>query len=240
MMERGHLDQTTIGTLRRVFAPLEARIDLHPSWRGADLERLLDADHAAIEEALARRIEGNDWQVLIEVTYSIYGERGSIDILALNAARRAALVAEVKSEIAAAEAVGRKLDEKRRLAAAIVHERVGWTPAIVGLVLVLPESPRLRRLLAGPAASLTRALPIASRAVAAWLRNPDRALAATWFLSVSTPRSVRRVRVDKQRPRSPNKPEARPDPSVDGAGNRRDATDPPLSAASKTTGNGGR
>ena len=216
-IERGHVDQTAMRTLRRVFAPLETRIDLQPSWRGADLERLLDMEHAAIEEALARRLERDRWQVLIEVTYSISGERGSIDVLALNAARRAVLVAEVKSDIAAAEAVGRKLDEKRRLAAAIVRERVGWAPATVGVVLVLPESPRLRRLLAGPAASLARSFPIASRSVAAWLRNPDRPLAATWFLSVNAPRAVRRVRAVARRPCTPNSGRPSADPSVDQA-----------------------
>jgi hypothetical protein len=202
--------------LRRVFAPLEARIDLHPSWRGAELERLLDLDHAAIEEALARRLERDGWQVLVEVTYSIGGERGSIDVLALHAERRAALVAEVKSDIPAAEAVGRKVDEKRRLAPLIVRERVGWTPAAVGAVLVLPESPRLRRLLAGPAASLERGFPIGSRTVAAWLRSPDRALAASWFLTLSTPRAVRRVRVAKPSTRGPLVAFRRPDPSLAG------------------------
>jgi hypothetical protein len=198
-----------------VFGSLEARIDLQPSWRGAELERLLDLDHAAIEEALARRIERDGWTVLIEVTYSIGGERGSIDVLALDAARRAALVVEVKSDIAAAEAVGRKLDEKRRLAPAIVHQRVGWTPITVAAVLVLPEGPRLRRLLAGPAASLGRAFPIASRAVATWLRNPNRPIAATWFLTLSTPRAGRRVRIAKRRPGPPGRSEPALDPSLD-------------------------
>ena len=36
--------------------------------------------------------------------------------------------------------------------------------------------------------------PIASRQLAAWLRNPQGSFAATWFLSGITPRNPRRVR----------------------------------------------
>ena len=92
---------------------------------------------------------------MIEVTYARYGERGSIDVLATLRSARAVLVCEIKSDIPSAEATARKLDEKRRLAPFIVRERLGWEPGGVGAVLVLPESPRLRRLLAGRAGTRT-------------------------------------------------------------------------------------
>ena len=181
-------------SLRSIFSALDARVLIEPRWRGAELDRLIDSEHARIVNHLAGRLESAGFAATIEVTYAIGGERGSIDILGLDPARRAALVGEVKTDIAAAEAVGRKLDEKQRLAASVVRDRFGWTPQVVGVVLVMPESPRLRRLLAGPAASLARMFPVASRGVASGLRNPTRPLAATWFLSDISPRNKRRVR----------------------------------------------
>ena len=201
-LERGHLAGTTIETLREIFGAVEARLILDVRWRGAEADRLLDLDHAAIVEAVARRLVDASWQALLEVTYSIGPERGSIDVLGVDATNRAVLVAEIKSDVPSSEATGRKLDEKRRLAPTIVRERLGWTPAAVGVVLVLPESPRLRRLLAGQAASLARMFPIASRDVAAWLRRPGHPFAATWFLSDIAVRDARRVRLPRSAPRA--------------------------------------
>lgn len=192
-VERGQLARSTLATLRRLFNAVEARLELLARWRGAELDRLIDSDHAAIGSVLARRLERADWVTLHEVTYSIGGERGSIDVLGVREAQRAVLVCEVKSDIPSAEAAGRKLDEKARLARSIVRTRLGWTPETVGVVLVLPEANRLRRLLAGPAAVLSRMYPIESRRVVGWLANPVAPLRATWFLSDIAGRSRSRV-----------------------------------------------
>jgi len=193
LVERGHLESVAFGLLRRIFGALDVRLRLLATWRGAALDRLLDEDHAAVVAGIADRLERAGWQVLIEVTYSRYGERGSIDVLGVHAVARAVLVCEIKSDMPSAEATVRKLDEKRRLAPWIVRERLGWEPVVVGTVLVVPESPRIRRLLAGPASSVARAFPIASRAIGSWLRHPAGSLAATWFLTRTNPRNSRRV-----------------------------------------------
>lgn len=193
-VERGHLEDLKVGAIRRIFGRVDARLLVEPRWRGAELERLLDVDHAAIVEAVAQRLEAAGWTVLVETTYAYGPERGSIDVIGVRADRRAVVACEIKTDVPAADAVARKLDEKRRLVPLIVRDRFGWTPAVVGAVLAMPESPRLRRVLTGPAASLARAFPIASRRVSAWLRDPDGPLAATWFLSnmaLSNPRLVR-------------------------------------------------
>lgn len=193
-VERGHLAGVAVQTLRSLFGAVEARVLIEPRWRGAELDRLLDAEHAVIAAGTARRLERYGWASLQEVTYAFGTERGSIDVLGVDASRRAVLVCEIKSDIPSAEATGRKLDEKRRLASLIARERLGWTPAHVGTVLALPESTRLRDLLAGPAEVLAQMFPVDSRRVTAWLRQPVGSLAATWFLRDITARNGPRVR----------------------------------------------
>jgi hypothetical protein len=161
------------------------------SWRGADLDRLIDEGHARLVGAAARRLEAAGWIVRLEATYSEYGERGSIDILGLRPVERACLVVEVKSAIGSAESTGRKLDEKARLAPAIVASREGWRPETVGRVLVVPDTTSLRRLFAREPI-LARMLPVEALAVRTWLRRPVGALAATWFLSGSSVSAGRR------------------------------------------------
>jgi hypothetical protein len=114
--ERGWLEDLTLRVIRAIFAALEARVQLAPRWKGAELERLLDEDHARVVAEVARRLESIGWTVELEVTYSEFGERGSIDVLGLRPAERAVAVIEVKTDVPSSEAVGRKVDEKARLA----------------------------------------------------------------------------------------------------------------------------
>jgi transcriptional regulator with XRE-family HTH domain len=190
-IERGHFDATTMRSLRLVFAAVDARLDLTPSWRGADLDRLLDADHAALVRTTVDRLERAGWQIRLEVTYAEYGERGSIDVLALQPAALACLVLEIKSAVPSSEATGRKLDEKARLASRIVERTEGWRPVRVGRVLVVPETSRLRRLIDHDP-NLRRMLPGDALAIRQWLRRPAGGLAAIWFLSPSTRAATRR------------------------------------------------
>jgi transcriptional regulator with XRE-family HTH domain len=192
LLERGHVARTNLDTLRRVFTALEARLELVASWRGAEIDRLLDQEHAALVAHAAGRLERLGWEVVLEVTYSAGGERGSIDLLGLRADRLAAVVVEVKSAIPSSEATGRKLDEKARLTPAIVRSRVGWTPTSVARVLVVPDTMRLRRLLIATDA-LRRMLPGDFSALRRWLRDPAGGVAAVWFLS-DIRRSVGRER----------------------------------------------
>ena len=78
----------------------------------APLDRLLDEKHArsSARPSICSRHLG--WVAEVEVSYSVYGERGSIDILAWQQTLAALLVIEVKSELVSVEATLRKLDEK--------------------------------------------------------------------------------------------------------------------------------
>jgi hypothetical protein len=88
--ERGWLKDLSLRTIRALFTPLEARIQLAPRWKGAEVERLLDEDHSVVLAEVARRLEALGWLVEVEVTYSEYGERGSIDVLGVSLGYRPA------------------------------------------------------------------------------------------------------------------------------------------------------
>lgn len=157
--ERGRIDATSLRTLRRVFASLDARLDLVPRWQGADLDRLLDARHAGMTEALVRRLSSlPDWIVQPEVPFSIFGERGSIDIVAWHPTRRALLVIEVKGAIGDVGALVRQVDRYRRLARKVAAER-GWSPVSVGVLVVVADGRTARRRLAEHRSTLKRAFP---------------------------------------------------------------------------------
>jgi len=98
-------------------------------WRGGAVDRLMDERHATLIGAAATTLRDAGWEVAIEITYSVYGERGSIDLLAGHGRTRTLLVAEVKFELASVEQTGRKLDEKVRIASTrLCRERFGLGP----------------------------------------------------------------------------------------------------------------
>ena len=104
LIERGHLGSVALRTLRRVFEVLDTRLELQVSWRGGGLDRLLDEAHLALVSRRASTLTGLGWIVALEATYSVYGERGSIDVFAASAKDRAVLVEEVKSDLTSIEA----------------------------------------------------------------------------------------------------------------------------------------
>ncbi len=197
-LELGRIDATRLQTVRRVLEALEVRTEIQLRGRVADLERLADAAHADLVAGGVTRLSHLDWLPSLEVTYSEYGERGSYDILAVMPSRRAVLVVEAKTELGSAEAIGRKLDEKARLASRVVRRLHGWEPAAVGRVLLVPEATRMRRTIeATPALRLL--FPDDPRRLRAWLRDPVGPLAAGWFLSDSSGRGRKRVIVRRVR-----------------------------------------
>jgi len=132
LIERGHLEGVPLRTLRRVLRALDASGDLDVRWRGGAIDRLIDDRHATLVGAAVEALRADGWETRVEVTYSSYGERGSIDVLGWRAAEAALVVEEVKSDLTSAEQTQRKHDEKVRLAPGVVREREGWRPQLVG------------------------------------------------------------------------------------------------------------
>lgn len=204
-MERGHLGPQSLDDIRAVAAALDMRIDLVARWRAGDLDRLLNSGHSALHESVARMFRDKvpAWVLAPEVSFAIYGERGVIDILAWHPGRRALLVIELKTDLADMNELMGTFDRKRRLARRIALER-GWDPLTVSAWLIVVDSRTNRRRVGAHEAMLRGALPDDGRAIARWLRDPSRAVAALSFWAggaASSPRlrSARRIRVGVRR-----------------------------------------
>lgn len=197
-IEQGHAASVTVEMLEKVARPLGARVICRLSWNGEGLDRLLDADHAAIVEQVVRILRAARWHVATEVSFSIFGERGSIDILAFHPGSRVLLVVEVKSVVPDVQATLVTLDRKERLGLQIARER-GWDASTTARLLVISNARTARRRIEQHAATFGNALPDRARAIRRWLAAPDprRRLLGLWFLS-SDSQAVARQRVRRR------------------------------------------
>jgi transcriptional regulator with XRE-family HTH domain len=202
-VEAGRLETVSTRTLRRIFAAVDADVVTLVTWRAGELDRLLDEGHAAIVGRICTLLRRRGWEVLSEVTFAVYGERGSIDVLAWHAASRTLLVIEVKTEITSAEETLRRHDVKVRLAPKIGLERFGTAPARVGRLLVVADTMTNRRRVERLASVLEAAYPGRGRQVRAWLAAPIGDLRALMFTARGEPgdragRRPRRVRAESR------------------------------------------
>ena len=85
-IERGAAHRAPIRTLERILEALGARLYVRVQWRGEELDRLLDHDHALIVERMLALLALDGWTAIPEATFQVGGERGSIDILAWHGA----------------------------------------------------------------------------------------------------------------------------------------------------------
>lgn len=196
-IERGLADHFTVQVLARVVAALGARIYFRVLWQGEALDRLLDADHAAIVERVAKYLQARGWEVVPEATFSIYGERGSIDILAFHPATGALLVIEVKSVVPDVQATLAGIDRKARLAEEVARDR-GWRVTSVSRWLVVPGDKTSRRRIARHEATFRAALPGRTVEMRRWSSDPSGPVAGIVFVSPST-QETRRHRVSAKR-----------------------------------------
>ncbi len=202
LIERGHGSTLSGRTLRRVFAALDARWEPVVSWRGGALDRLLDEDHSRLVATTAQRLREHGWAVEVEVTYSSYGDRGSIDILAAQVSCRAVLSVEVKSELTSVEATLRKIDEKDRLVRGYTcRERFGFEPGLVGRLLVLPATDTSRRRVRASGLVLEAALPAHGATVRRWVASPRGDLSGLWFVADTNGRGATEARGGSSRVR---------------------------------------
>jgi transcriptional regulator with XRE-family HTH domain len=207
-IERGHIGTVTLDTIRQVLAALDARGDVVVRWRGGDLDRMVGAAHSALHESVAARLRSlTGWQLAPEVSFSIWGERGVIDILAWHEPTRSLLVIELKTELIDFNEVLGTLDRKVRLAREIAAER-GWTrPSSVSAWLVVVDTSTNRHRARAHATMLRSALPADGRTMRRWLARPSGRMAAMSFWPNMRPGTgksgTRPIRTPKGRVRRP-------------------------------------
>lgn len=83
-IERGESRRLPADTFDRVAQAAGASLDLALRWKGEGLDRLLDEDHARLVELVVLKLQALGWEVAVEVSFSRFGERGSIDVLAFH------------------------------------------------------------------------------------------------------------------------------------------------------------
>ena len=203
LIERGHLSTLSIRVLRDAFAAVDARFEAIVSWRGGQIDRLLDEGHAILVGHMANELARLGWEIQIEVTYSEFGERGSVDILAVQRASRAALVVEIKTELTAIDDTIRRLDVKCRLAPKLVHDRFDWQPVSISRLLVVLDRSTNRRRVARHAGSLDRAYPDRGLAVRRWLIVPSGRISGLTFVSPTNGSGARPRTIRSRSPSTP-------------------------------------
>jgi hypothetical protein len=182
-IEAGRAGRLTLDQIQRHFEEFDARARLTLWWNGADLDRLFDSRHAGIVEAGLDEIRRYGWKTAGEVTFSEFGERGSIDLMAANDAASAVLVGEAKSEWGSIEETLRRLDIKARLAPKIAFQTFGFRPRAIAAILLFAEDRTARRVAARFSTTLDSALPARGHDIRRWLREPAGNLRGLWFLT---------------------------------------------------------
>ncbi len=171
-IERGHVRDVSTGRLRAIAGVLEVGLEIVPTWRGGEVARVVNERHSRLHELFAAHLaRTHGWEFATEVSFSSWGERGVIDILAWHAARRMLLVIELKTEIPDPAGLIAQVDRYRRLAPEIGRER-GWHAASVATWVLLAESDMNRRQLARHRVMLRNAFPLDGRVLRRWLRDP--------------------------------------------------------------------
>ena len=190
LVERGHLDAVSLSTLRRVGAVLDVRIDIYARWRGGELDRLLNHAHSALHESVASEfLRLDSWVLSPEVSFSVYGERGVIDILAFHEPTGSLLVIELKTAIIDVNDLVGQIDVKRRLAHRIAAER-GWQAESVSSWVIVTRSKTNQRRIQAHRSMLRAAFPQDGTAMRAWLRHPGSAVQALSMWTNGNPRSA--------------------------------------------------
>lgn len=206
-IERGHIGEIPLDTVRSVAGALDIRVELNPRARAIDIDRVLNARHTALagfvidwvcairgskirdSEGRASAPRGSTirdsapraWEVRPEVSFSEFGERGVIDLLCWHATARALLVVEIKTEFVDIGELLGTLDRKHRLAG-IVARRLGWDAVTVSSCLLVADSMTNRRRAAEHRQLLGAALPNDSRDLVRWLKRPIGAVRALRFV----------------------------------------------------------
>jgi transcriptional regulator with XRE-family HTH domain len=181
-LERGRLEEVSLGLARRIAHALEIEFPIEPRWHGPGLARLLDEDHAAIVEVAVRALESAGFESLVEYTFNHFGERGSVDVVGWGPAARALIIIEVKSRIVDVQDLIGSTDRKLRIVPRLLAAERGWEALAIGRVVVLPETTAIRDAIHRHRTTFTAAYPARNIGVRRWLHDPKGKLSGLWFV----------------------------------------------------------
>ena len=162
---------------------MDASVYVNAWWNGAALDRLIDARHAQVVDAVVPILAAEHWQPITEFTFAEFSERGSIDVFAGHDVSHSVFVGEAKTEWGSIEETLRRLHIKARLAPKLGRDAFGWQPTAVGAALIFPEDRTARRVAQRFAATLDASLPAHSRDVRRWIHEPSGSIRGVWFLT---------------------------------------------------------
>lgn len=200
-LERGHIGSVTVDVVDRVCRALEIGLAFDLRWRGGDVDRVVDRDHAAIVNYVVGRLKRWGWEVRLEFGFNEFGDRGSVDILAWHPRERVLLIVEVKSRLTDLQRMLAALDRKQRIVPGLVATS-GWRPVRTDVLLVVLSTSANRTVVARHPQLFDTAFPDRSPGLVSRLRRPTRPLKALWFVSRSAVGGgLRRQRA--RRPRDP-------------------------------------
>ncbi len=205
-LENGYAGRYTLDTIRSIANALGARYDGRLHYRGAELDRIVNAAHAELHESVAAHLERLDgWTWLPEVTFAHYGERGIIDILAWHAETRSLLIIELKTELVDPQGLVAVMHRRVRLGRTVARQH-GWDPSSVSAWVIIRDTATERRRAKRHAQLLRKAFPHEGRTARAWLSHPRGRLSALSFWSDVTPGGASKVPVRTQRVRVAHRP----------------------------------
>lgn len=170
-VERGRIETVTVASLHRIADALNATLHIELRWRGEQLERLMDAGHATLQEQVVHEVRAAAWSGEVEVSFNWYGDRGRADAVAFHAPTGTLLIVEVKTRIGDVQEMLGRLDVKTRLGPQIARQ-LGW-PAPIRVVpcLVIADGRTARRIVARHAELFAR-FSLRGRAAHRWLAEP--------------------------------------------------------------------
>lgn len=180
---RGELTGMTIGTLDRIAASIGATLVVDVRYQGGLGDRLVDAAHAALVEVVVAVLRGSGWQVDLEFTFNLFGDRGSVDVLAWHAQHRTLLIVEVKSRFTDLQAMLLSLARKLRVVPGAARTERGWDAVNVARVVVTYGTAENRAVVARHASMFEASLPARATEIRSWLRDPNGPLSGVWLMS---------------------------------------------------------
>ncbi|HET7494299.1 MAG TPA: helix-turn-helix transcriptional regulator [Candidatus Limnocylindrales bacterium] len=190
--ERGQISGMTLDTLERIVDALGGRLAIDIRYRGGLGDRLIDAAHAALVDYVVGILRRRGWLAELEYSFNVFGDRGSVDILAWHAATRTLLIVEVKSRFTDLQAMLLALARKLRVVPDAVRRDRSWDPDRVGRIVVAYGTAENRTVVQRHAAMFDTALPARAIEIRRWLRSPTTAISGVWLVSddVRASRSV--------------------------------------------------